>query len=759
LYEYIPEIYRTTDESAGGLLETFAESLRSSFDELRRSIQSLETVRDPLTVRTRFDEIQFVTLGERIRPSGDLEQRGSDARVDAISRFIAPKARFTTSDIGKELTILNSVFPENNRTVVIASIVNPTTVLTEPNLSTDAGLLTWELRPVVEEIEGVITLRAWGDVAAIKPSWILNDGRADFEVLARRSFPSLDKDPNYLTDREGRDGTIDGFSHFISASIALTQADAGRVISISTSVEPGNNTRWEIIEVVDATEAILQDVDGNSPIPTGVAFFWALLPFAELDIFGAIEPSGTIQASGVSGLLLSATDFQLTSGEFTADDVGKVLTIRGSATPSHNGTFEIIAFVDSTTVTLDASLAVDAGPLTWEMRVPTTYDDRTKVQLRAPALISWLARDFGIAVDNQENENRQRSWVANVSRWISRKGTAKAYEIIGSISGYNVEVSALYRISIDISSLLTNFLEVGDPGEGRTGVDGTLSEVAGLVRFSSPTAQFGASDVGSHIRVTGAAVLGNNTLYTIETFINVTTVEMRMADTVTLPEANNGSLVWAVVKLYVETPPTLPNFDEFDSDLMEVIIDGLPVQSTNYFGVDKYCFEDDFFADVEVLVTAVSPLAPGVFLVTVDDGPPQGPSAVNGTAAVILAVRNWLFIDSANVSFFVETVPALVAGTVYTFEVKAAVAPTTGSAILRYVCPVNTSCDFCASSKVLARVTADTISEETGVAVENAFNRVLARLEETTPIHVQLVPLRVQGLGAAFNLGATVETP
>jgi hypothetical protein len=763
LFEYIPESYRAADEEAGGLLEVFAESLRPSFDELRRQIRSLEDVRSPFDVRTQFDETLIIHLGPRLLPVGELEQRGIDARVDAINRFIAPKGRFTAFDIGKEITVFNSLFPENNKTVVIASIVNTTTVLTEPNYAVDAGLLTWELRPTVEAPSDSITVQVRGDVAEVKPGWILNDGAADYTVTARRTFPSLDNDPTYLTEREGSDGFIGAGPtyYFTSPTAAFVQNDVGKVLSISNSVIPTNNTRWEILEVVSATEAVVENADGSAPTETGVVFFWALLPFSELDVSGTIEPRGTVQLSGVQGAITVAgppAEFQLTDGTFTADDVGKLLTVRGSATPSNNDIFEIVSFIADDTVGLDATLTVDVGPLTWEMRESTTFGDFTQVQMRASSLITRLAPDFGIEIDQQESEDRQRSWVANVSQWIKQKGIAKAYQILGNISGFDVEVNALYRITVDIAELFTaeNLVEVGESSTDRSGADGTLSKPASLVRFSSPTAVFKASDVGNHIRIREAAEPANNKLYTIDAFVNTTTVEMRVLDTVTLPEANNGALQWAVVKLYALRPPKLPNFDEFDADFMEELIDGLPVQTTDKFGVDKFCFEDDFFADVEIGVSTVTPLSPGVYQITATDGPAQGPSGIVGTADVVEEVRNWKFIDFAGQEFFVETIP-VPSGPDFLFEVKSSVAPVTGAAILRYVCPTNLTCDYCAASRVLIKLTAGTILDETGVAVENALDRVLLRLEQVTPVHVLLVPVFSQDIECTLSLTCSVD--
>ena len=66
LFEYIPEVYRESDAAQDGLLETFSESLRPSFDELRHQIRDMDTLRDPLTVRTQYSETKTIRLGPRL---------------------------------------------------------------------------------------------------------------------------------------------------------------------------------------------------------------------------------------------------------------------------------------------------------------------------------------------------------------------------------------------------------------------------------------------------------------------------------------------------------------------------------------------------------------------------------------------------------------------------------------------------------------------------------------------------------------------
>ena len=159
LYDYIPEIYRQQDEAVGGLLEDFTEALREPFDDIRKDIRDLEDLRDPLTVRTSFNDNFSILLGPRVTQEGDLEQRGNNARVDALNQFIAPNGRFNNESVGKEITILNSAFPDNNITTPITSVVDSTTVVTADPLLTDAGPLSWELRPAIEQDETIVTLK------------------------------------------------------------------------------------------------------------------------------------------------------------------------------------------------------------------------------------------------------------------------------------------------------------------------------------------------------------------------------------------------------------------------------------------------------------------------------------------------------------------------------------------------------------------------------------------------------------------------
>lgn len=766
LFEHIPEIYRQQDEDEGGLLESFMESLRPSFDDLRRHIRDLENIREPFAVRTQYNNLIPLKLGSLVKVTGELEQRGSTARVDALNHLIAPQGRFNNESIGKELRVFGSAFPENNITTLITGVVNSTTVITADILVTDVGPLFWEVRPAIEKDTTKVTVQIRsGDVSEIKPGWLLSDGYSEYTVTARRQFPALDTNPLSLTVRDGVDGLIVG-GNFVSPTVNFGQKDVGRLIAVSTSVVPENNVRWEIKEVLSATEAVVTDQAGNPPDNTMDSFFWAILPFAELDLAGQTEPKGVVQLEGLTGSITAANTFVISSGEFTSGDVGKLLTLRGSANAANNITTTIVAVSGSEATVSDTLIFPDNGIFTppsigWEMRSRTTLGDFfTSVTARPTSMITTLAPDFGIEIDTQESEVRQRNWVANVHKWIKQKGHPKAYEILGAISGFEVDVSQLYRLDVDLANGLPGVLEIGESASYRSGEDGSLAVVGSFVQFYSPYALFSVGDEGTHIRIRDASVVGNNKLYTIETVIDSHTVKMRFQDSVTLPEANNGALSWAIVRLYSTHAPSIPNFDEIDADFMEAIVDGLEgFQTTNLFSVDKYCWEEGHFADVEIEIDSVSQIAPGVFEVVTSDGPPQGPSSQVGNASVVTDVRNWSVIDDDGdgEEFFLETVPVPV-GPNYVFQVKAALPPITGSAILRYNCPVALTCAYCGSSRVLATITAGTILNETGVPIERALDRVILRLEDVVPAHVILVPRFAQTIDASLNLSMNVST-
>jgi hypothetical protein len=96
-----------------------------------------------------------------------------------------------------------------------------------------------------------------------------------------------------------------------------------------------------------------------------------------------------------------------------------------------------------------------------------------------------------------------------------------------------------------------------------------------------------------------------------------------------------------------------------------------------------------------------------------------------------------------------------------TFNVVSLGLPTApATATLQYECPVVLSCDYCASSRVLAIIEAGDIAAETGQSIQKVLDRVLIRLrDEPTPVHVDLIPLFRQKQQATLTITSTVTTP
>ena len=651
LFETIPEIYKQLDLDNGGLLESFTEGLQSSFDGLRRRIRDFIDVKDPHLVRTQYDDVRALRLGPIVRAKGKIEQIGIVAAVDAIQQFVAPTARFSALSVGKDLIVSGSIFPQNNRIVSVVRVLSASTVLTDPPLAIDSGPLRWELRAKVSNSTDKITVEVRsGDVSDIVPSWLLFDGFADFTVVGRRQFKALVDENQLLTEQEGSDGQIDAFGRFLSASVALTQSDVGKHITLVNSTESINDGRYEIIKVSEISPGdVRAEVDADPLLAEDSGITWAILPYSELDLQGTVAPRGVVEQEGtdlsITASGLSTADISSASAVFSTADIGKQLLIRGS-TAGNDGVYRVSDVSTPNLVLVDqrspTPLFVEtSGELTWELRSSTHVGDLTEVDVRASSMIVNFITDFGIEIDTQESESRQRSWARNVSRWVDKKGVADSYRIVGAISGFDVTVSHLFRVTDEAFSLIppANSFEIGEADAGRNGIDGTLQIVSSMTRLTAPTATFVSTDVGRQIRVTSAAVSGNNQLYTIGSIVDSTTVEFSVSDTATLPEANNGSLHWAIVRLYTNLPPLRPNFDEVNADLLEQIVE----TASNFeltFLVDKYCWETDFDSTARIDVLSATTPSPGVQQISV-----IGTEDFPSTPSVILLVGHWEFVS------------------------------------------------------------------------------------------------------------------
>jgi len=846
LYELVPELYRASDPD--GLFELFIESIRGSFDTQRRLIREFAELRNPDTVRTAFNTVARLKLGPIIVPQGEIEQQGIDGRVDGLFQFISNTGRFRDSDVGKEIITRGSLITGNNRAVTIVRVSSLTTVVTIPKLATDVGPLGWELREKVVVPTDHITVEVrGGDVANITPGHILNDGRADFEVLQRQMFAQKGV-LAFQTERESPDGDIDTSLRFASEEGNFTPADVGKWLSISGSDLAQNNNRFEIIDIDLTVSPPRLTLAGFMAIDTNL--FWAIMPRPILTLKNRALPEGLVEQEGTNLVIVGGGSITVTSesAAFTINDVGKLLQIRGSlfgqggqvvvtAVPDANTletdnafataetdlywelrsrTFttgterkgvdaEIIAtdtpiggqhvvqvptanflptdigfqlglsnsvisgnndsflivdvLAEDECVIAAASLTVDEGPLTWEVN----SGDFTKVEVRAESLIKLFAPDFGIEIDNQESEFRQRSWVRHVNAWLDRKGVAETYAFLASISGFDAEVLPLYRITVDLLGAIpsSDVFEVGEDESGRSGTDGILTAAPTGVRLTAASADFKVTDEERSIRIGNAIDSSNNKLYTVANFIDSTTVEFILTDSAMVPDSGVGStdpeLTWSVVRLYTSQPPLLGRFDDFNADaLTEYIATTSP--TGDEFIVDKYCWEDDWAGFINVTVVSSTNLNGNLFEIRVT--PPNVDLIPTPGAKEPWDLPTWKLRDADGNLFVLETRPDVVGGTDWTFDVISdpTMTPVAGGATLEYQCLELSICGYCKASKIAIVIETAGIAAELGIAVERVLERVLFRLNEhPKPIHVEIIPIFKTTLEATLNLSAEID--
>jgi len=869
LWEMIPEFYRVADPDYGGYFEMLMESLRPAFDLLRLRIKDLETLRDPLRCRTRYDLTTSLRLGKQIVQPGRIEQQGLDGSCVTQGIFESSSVVFESDDIGKVLAVSRSSIEANNQAFTVSAIVGVNAVITDPLLQVDPGPLRWTLRPEIEETSGRVTVQVVdGDTSDIAPGWLINDGFSESFVTGRRRFLSTES-PS-VVERYGAEGATNGSGNFEASTGPFTRYDVGKRFSIKGMADDTYDGKYAIERVVSTTEVALAELDGTPvALPQDIGpLEWVLNAFPELDIAANQAPKGTAEQCGID-LAVTGAQASSSTAVFSALDVGKHLQVLNSSL-GNDGVYEILTIVDDSTVTVDGTLAAESN-LVWYVRETTAYGDLSQVEVRAESLLKFLAEDFGIVLDNQESDARQRSWVRHVTRWLQKKGTAAAYRALGKVSGFDLTMSALWRLAHYWFDAVPseNLVEVGEAETGRFGTDGSLTLGTGSgARFGSPTAAFVPSDVGQQIRISDAASTANNGRSTIATYIDANTVEFLNTDPHSAPDANNGALTWTIVRVYSDLPPTLPLYDEINVDLLHAIV---AQESGGYdFRADKFCWEDDWSSDAPVEILSSSQTGYNTFDVTVanDTGAAAsasigsgangsvaievdtvgtagnlyniivlapvlanqplltlfslGPKTISvslgtdasaaldpakntatlvaasigaavagyatatasGTGAdpltsaepsqlftggldafqdapeVVVDIGRWQIVDSGGTAYWLESVPVETASgppVEYTFSVVTLSAPPTGEATLRYVCDPQITCGFCPSYRVQVNAELGDVASEGALATERLWERLVLRLEQTTPAHVEIVLTRTQILEAELALSAEIE--
>lgn len=647
---------------------------------------------------------------------------------------------FAQTDVGRPFTISGSSEPTNNGKFEIYKVdpAAPTVLrLHAPLVVVGAsnGNVTYTLQPGMSgvEIRHVVT-------GLSTPLSVLVSGRR-IEVLLK-------------TDATG--ASISTASEV--AAIINGTAAAVALVSASGGAGLAGSAEWTLIPGA----RLLQD--GGSAV-------WAALHFPRLSFISNSPPKGVIEQEGATLAITSPSLFTVSTAKLSSADVGKTITVRGSLL-GNDGVYTIASVSNINTANVTPNVAASESGLTWELRTPSTRADGSTGLLSAQSLLQFLAQDFGLTLDMRESEAKQRQWVDTAPQWLDIKGAAKAYSILGTISGYEVAASELYRIPTAVIALLPSTTIVYDPetAVGRAGSDGKLISGGGSVRFYSASAAFVATDVGVSIRTRSCGTPANNKVYTIDTVVDTHTVDFIITDAATVPDyGDTGSLstpaiVWELVRVYTSQPPNRARFDEINIELMQEIV------GPTHFLVDSLCTEVDFINFIGVTISGVSPVAsvgvPVFFTVTAVGLTLPGP--VYSSCGVVLDIGRWRITDSAARSYYLETIPVqTLAGPppTHTFQVFAVDPPAVGAATLEYICEPEEVCSYCKSGKVWTVVTETDVLDDVGLSQENAFDRLLARLDtEVKPAHAALVPtlhnrVAVPSLSSAAFGAPTVTNP
>lgn len=509
------------------------------------------------------------------------------------------------------------------------------------------------------------------------------------------------------------------------------------------------------------------------------------LTYAEIDLEGVVVPRSVIERGGTD---LSVTvigppaTVNSATANFQASDVGKYIEIVDPLNPANNGVFEILTLIDPFNISIDAGPLVVAAGLTWRVRNEALVFglDPWKVKFYSPSMMEYLAKDFAIYVDEQQSERRQRSWVRNYHQWIERKGTAKGYEIIAAINGFDLTVVALNRITLDLwwdfldgigappAPLTTpdHLYEVPFEVEGLYGTDGALTANGdGRIRFTSASGDFRAAHIGNQIRIRSSLYpLTNLRLYSIEEVVDEHTIIFRLTDSthptvVTVPDPvppTPANLSWVMVRLYTDLLPWIPLFDEIRADELETII-GTADPPNPHFGLDSYCWEPGF--DTEVAVTALS---------QTEVSPRFRKIVVSGMADVAVKEGNWIFEDNKGDLWVLEEHPGptlygevvqpepFPAGPNWSFYVYSDFV-SMGPGKLYYVCPKSDLCSYCGAAKIAIGLTLGDLAGETGVALERVLERIRARLDEAVPAHVEVIYILSYELEAVWGMSASID--
>jgi len=549
---------------------------------------------------------------------GAVEQEGENGDIVSVgppSVFESVTASFTTDDEGKLLTLhtLNPALSANNGTYEILDVVSEVQVEVDGTLvvgtdfhwqvrdPTDVGdetqvevrassllqYLAQDFGIEVDYREEEEWQRRWVESVS---RWIATKGHEDcykylaeltgftaevvglyrvsqelYAAVAAAGATTYDPGES-AAGRSGTDGSLDLVAllvRFSSPTAAFWGGDVGRQIDISDSSGGTNDGLYTINKVIDAYTVEFRSVDSmtGTADPNNGLLTWRvvrlyadqapLLPYYDevhMDLMTYLKtaavftvdkycweqnpsPWSTLLGPGSSG---DGVIFITSASPATPMPVPSPYVVRG------RGDFEVVTGL---------------GEGRWRL---TDSDPDTFLLDTVPEFpLVHTGTDGQLSAPRNFNVSEMRFSAADTGRVLIVSNAAiptqnQAY-VIAAVPAFGMTlILAPSHNTVTDPNNGSLVWEVRDPD--MSGSDGSLTATR---RFSAPSATFVATDEGKRLVVT-ESLSGNNHTYTIETFIDAQNVDLAPYDSPTVPDANNGSLAWAMFSYEFQVIATEP---------------------------------------------------------------------------------------------------------------------------------------------------------------------------------------------------------
>lgn len=438
-----------------------------------------------------------------------------------------------------------------------------------------------------------------GEVAQtiVKPPFLVDE---DSLYWAMRPFPRVvlrGSVPQGVLDWDGTDVYLGGSAETAAAAATPTgnyvQPAIGGTVTVNVLVS-------DDLRVNDNVRVT------NGVTVTGGDYIVTATPTVTTVTLLLVTPGTVLTGGLVSGGATIRTLYSdrvgSDGGPFLAGDVGKLLTIRGSSAGA-DGTYIIQTVYDANRVEVNATFtAYESGLYGARRTRPQFIPDPTRINpqlgdVRAgpEAMLNLLAYDFGIEVDTQQTDLRQRSWVRQVSQVSALKGNAAAVTGVAALSGFKTRITELFSIppAPGMASAY-NLIFIALPG--RSYVANGLTVVSpGVVVLTTLAATFEPADVGRVVRVV-ATIPANSAYFVIGAYNSPTQVTLLVPSIggnldagLTPTVSESGPLPIAIGKLYTDSPPAFPRIDDINFGVMEDLYDLAGYSEANRPGIDLPC--------------------------------------------------------------------------------------------------------------------------------------------------------------------------